>query len=152
MADRKFDASVGESNMRILIVDDEENIRESLKRYLEFEGLEATCVGNGLSAKRILSEEAFTAGIIDLKIPGMGGLELSRWIRDEGPGIPESEMEKVLEPFVRLEDSRNRDTGGTGLGLSIARNIVRAHGGELTLRNRPEGGLEVILMLPVPKT
>ena len=73
-------------------------------------------------------------------------------IADEGPGIPESEMEKVLEPFVRLEDSRNRDTGGTGLGLSIARNIVRAHGGELTLRNRPEGGLEVILMLPVPKT
>ncbi len=69
-------------------------------------------------------------------------------IADEGPGIPESDMEKVFEPFVRLEDSRNRNTGGTGLGLSIARNIVRAHGGELNLRNRPEGGLEVILMVP----
>ncbi len=71
-------------------------------------------------------------------------------IADQGPGIPESDMEKVFQPFVRLENSRNRDTGGTGLGLSIARNIVRAHGGELKLRNRPEGGLEVILKLPSP--
>ena len=73
-------------------------------------------------------------------------------IADEGPGIPEADMEKVFEPFVRLEDSRNRDTGGTGLGLSIARNIARAHGGELKLRNRPEGGLEAILTLPVQAT
>ncbi len=69
-------------------------------------------------------------------------------IADAGPGIPEAEMERVFQPFVRLEKSRNRHTGGTGLGLSIARNIARAHGGELTLRNRPEGGLEVILSLP----
>ena len=69
-------------------------------------------------------------------------------IADDGPGIPEGEMGKMLEPFVRLEDSRNKKTGGAGLGLSIARNIVRAHRGELTLRNRPEGGLEVILTIP----
>jgi signal transduction histidine kinase len=69
-------------------------------------------------------------------------------VTDDGPGIPEEEMEKVFEPFVRLETSRSRNTGGVGLGLSIARNIVRSHGGELTLKNRKEGGLEVILVLP----
>lgn len=72
-------------------------------------------------------------------------------ITDEGPGIPEHEMERVFQPFVRLEDSRNRHTGGTGLGLSIARNIARAHSGDLILKNRPEGGLEVILTLPEAK-
>jgi len=69
-------------------------------------------------------------------------------VRDRGPGIPAAELERVFEPFYRLENSRSRDTGGTGLGLSIARNIARAHGGELTLRNRPQGGLEAVLELP----
>ncbi|MBF0273538.1 MAG: HAMP domain-containing protein [Magnetococcales bacterium] len=69
-------------------------------------------------------------------------------IADQGPGIPETDRERVFEPFIRLESSRNRATGGTGLGLPIARNIVRAHGGELTLRNRPNGGLEVIVVIP----
>lgn len=69
-------------------------------------------------------------------------------IRDHGPGIPETELQRVFEPFYRLENSRSRDTGGTGLGLSIARNIARAHGGELTLRNLPQGGLEALLELP----
>jgi signal transduction histidine kinase len=73
---------------------------------------------------------------------------LTLTIRDRGPGIPETELEKVFEPFYRLESSRSRDTGGTGLGLSIARNIARAHGGELTLRNHPQGGLEAVLELP----
>jgi signal transduction histidine kinase len=54
----------------------------------------------------------------------------------------------VFEPFYRLESSRNRDTGGTGLGLSIARDVAQTHGGSVTLRNRPEGGLEARLTLP----
>ncbi len=69
-------------------------------------------------------------------------------VRDHGPGIPAAELERVFEPFYRLEGSRSRDTGGTGLGLSIARNIARAHGGELSLRNHPQGGLEAVLELP----
>jgi len=69
-------------------------------------------------------------------------------VRDEGPGIPEAELERVFEPFRRLEDSRSRATGGTGLGLGIARNIARAHGGDLVLRNIPQGGLEAALTLP----
>ena len=69
-------------------------------------------------------------------------------VRDRGPGIPEAEIEKVFEPFHRLEGSRSRETGGTGLGLSIARNIAQAHGGDVRLRTRDGGGLEAILTLP----
>jgi signal transduction histidine kinase len=69
-------------------------------------------------------------------------------VADEGPGIPEEMLERVFEPFYRLESSRNRDTGGTGLGLSIARDVVQTHGGSITLRNRPEGGLIAELCLP----
>jgi signal transduction histidine kinase len=69
-------------------------------------------------------------------------------VRDEGPGIPEAELERVFEPFYRLDASRNRATGGNGLGLTIARNIARAHGGEVVLHNRPGGGLEAVLTLP----
>ena len=68
-------------------------------------------------------------------------------VLDDGPGIPEAELERVFEPFYRLEESRNRGTGGSGLGLGIARNIARSHGGDLVLRNRTEGGLEALLTL-----
>ncbi|HEY2592154.1 MAG TPA: ATP-binding protein [Steroidobacteraceae bacterium] len=76
-----------------------------------------------------------------------GGALILR-VRDEGPGLPSEELERVFEPFYRVESSRNRDTGGTGLGLAIARDIAQAHGGSLVLRNLPEGGLEAILSLP----
>lgn len=76
------------------------------------------------------------------------GAQLEIGVCDEGPGIPPEELEKVFEPFYRLESSRNRDTGGTGLGLSIARDVAQAHGGRLVLHNRPEGGIEARLTLP----
>ncbi len=69
-------------------------------------------------------------------------------ILDDGPGIAQDELERVFEPFYRLESSRSRETGGTGLGLTIARNIAQTHGGDIRLRNRPEGGLEAVLELP----
>ena len=69
-------------------------------------------------------------------------------VRDAGPGIPDAELERVFEPFYRLESSRNRDSGGTGLGLTIARDIAQAHGGTLSLRNLAPGGLEAELLLP----
>ncbi len=74
--------------------------------------------------------------------------ELTLRIRDHGLGMPTSELESVFEPFYRLEGSRSRQTGGTGLGLSIARNIARAHGGDVRLRNHENGGLEAVLTLP----
>jgi signal transduction histidine kinase len=68
-------------------------------------------------------------------------------IEDDGPGIPESEMESVFAPFFRLEESRNRETGGIGLGLSIARDIVRHHGGDISLANTGRG-LRAEILLP----
>ena len=69
-------------------------------------------------------------------------------VSDEGPGIPDSELENVFVPFFRLEPSRNRDSGGVGLGLSSARAMARQHGGELLLRNRIGGGLTAQVELP----
>ena len=69
-------------------------------------------------------------------------------IADRGPGIPPTEYEAVFAPFYRLEGSRNRETGGTGLGLAVARNIVRRHGGDVTLQARPGGGLIARIVLP----
>jgi signal transduction histidine kinase len=80
------------------------------------------------------------------------GAALRIAVGDEGPGIPEAELERVFEPFFRLEPSRNRASGGAGLGLSIARNIARWHGGEVRLRNRAAGaGLVAELWLPRPQ-
>ncbi|RWD63053.1 MAG: HAMP domain-containing protein [Mesorhizobium sp.] len=69
-------------------------------------------------------------------------------IRDEGPGIPQAKLDQVFGSFVRLEQSRNRETGGLGLGLTIARNIARGAGGEISLSNHP-GGLLTELRLPL---
>jgi signal transduction histidine kinase len=72
-------------------------------------------------------------------------------IDDDGPGIPADKLSLVLEPFVRLEDSRSRETGGAGLGLAIAKVNIEAGGGSLSLSNRPEGGLRVLVTLPLSK-
>ena len=71
-------------------------------------------------------------------------------ILDEGSGLPPDQLSKVFEPFYRVEASRNRDTGGTGLGLAIAKNVAERHGGSIELRNRAEGGLAAVLILPRP--
>jgi signal transduction histidine kinase len=79
---------------------------------------------------------------------GAGEDQVKILVDDDGPGIPSVDLERVFDPFVRLEGSRSRETGGAGLGLAIARSIVRAHGGDVRLENRPEGGLRAIVSLP----
>ncbi|SFP61024.1 HAMP domain-containing sensor histidine kinase [Sphingomonas rubra] len=69
-------------------------------------------------------------------------------VADRGPGIPPDRLADVFDPFTRLETSRNRDTGGIGLGLALAQAIVRDAGGDVTLTNRPEGGLAATITLP----
>jgi len=69
-------------------------------------------------------------------------------VADNGPGIPEDQLARVMEPFVRLEASRNRETGGSGLGLTLARSAAQAHRGALVLENRPEGGLLARILVP----
>lgn len=78
--------------------------------------------------------------------PTNGGVQIS--VEDDGPGIPEAELERVFEPFFRMEASRNRSTGGVGLGLTIARQVVVEQGGSLTLSNQLKGGLRAVIHLP----
>lgn len=71
-------------------------------------------------------------------------------VRDYGPGVPESELLNIFQPFYRVADDRNRQTGGTGLGLAIAERVVRIHGGTIQARNAAPYGLEVEILLPHP--
>lgn len=72
-------------------------------------------------------------------------------VRDDGPGLPETAVHTVFEPYFRLDKSRNRQTGGVGLGLTSARNIIRALGGDIAMQNREGGGLDVCVSLPGPR-
>jgi two-component system sensor histidine kinase CpxA len=69
-------------------------------------------------------------------------------VRDFGPGLPEGELEKIFEPFYRVQESRDRGSGGHGLGLSIAATAVRRHGGRISAQNADDGGLIVRISLP----
>ncbi|WP_419730508.1 ATP-binding protein [Lichenicola sp.] len=103
----------------------------ALKRAL------ANLVGNAL---------AYAGGVqVTLRPPADGHVTVL--FEDDGPGIAAEELDRVFEPFVRIETSRNRETGGTGLGLSIARNIVRGQGGDITLANRAPHGLRATVTL-----
>ena len=75
--------------------------------------------------------------------------ELELTICDQGPGIAPEQLEAVFEPFYRVSNSRNSNTGGTGLGLAIVAQIVRQHGGKVRAENSPEGGLCITMHLPV---
>jgi signal transduction histidine kinase len=88
------------------------------------------------------------AARVEAAVTGEGGLHVS--VLDRGPGIPEEHRSAVLQPFVRLEDSRSRDTGGTGLGLAIANQLAQALDGRLVLGDRAGGGLEARLELRPP--
>lgn len=108
-------------------------------------------VGRPQALKRCLSNLiqnaiAYGGDVRVVAAEGRDALEIR--VLDSGPGIPADDLERVFEPYLRLETSRNRATGGTGLGLAIARSIARTHGGDITLANRPEGGLQAALRLP----
>jgi two-component system, OmpR family, sensor histidine kinase CpxA len=80
--------------------------------------------------------------------PAANGEEIVVRVRDSGPGVPNEALQKIFEPFYRIDDARNRQTGGAGLGLSIADRAIRLHGGQLRASNRKEGGLEVEIRIP----
>lgn len=94
-----------------------------------------------------------------LKYGGKAEIELAQekaalliCVADDGPGIPPEQHEEVMQPFVRLETSRSRESGGTGLGLTIAANLIAAQGGRLRLQNRAPHGLAAYIYLPQPPT
>jgi len=107
--------------------------------------------GRPQALKRCLSnliENAIKYGSMARVLVDDDAARLEIRILDDGPGLQPEQLEKVFEPFYRVEGSRNRDTGGTGLGLAIAKNVVELHGGRIVLGNRAEGGLAVTVLLP----
>ncbi|WP_319496760.1 ATP-binding protein [uncultured Cohaesibacter sp.] len=95
----------------------------------------------------LLSNATRYANTVQLSSERLGNWWLVQ-IDDNGPGIPEEELETVFRPFYRLDTARNQNTPNTGLGLAIARDIARAHGGDLKLSRSPLGGLRATLRLP----
>ena len=131
----------------------------------DFRDLDKPCIYSGpdrlviegrpVSLKRAirnLIENAITyGGATEVTLtPGMTEPDTDHTIviEDNGPGIPEADIDRMFEPFVRLEASRSKETGGIGLGLAITRSIIRGHGGNIIAQNKPEGGLKVIISLP----
>ena len=99
-------------------------------------------------AVRNLADNAVKyAGSAELSVGTRGGQVVIE-VRDRGAGIPGDQLKTVIEPFVRLEQSRSRETGGSGLGLTLARAAALVHGGELELSNAPGGGLSARIVLP----
>lgn len=109
--------------------------------------------GRPVALKRALTNLVMNAlnygssACVTLSAPEKGMVTLL--VEDEGPGIPAGELDRVFQPFHRVEPSRNNETGGMGLGLPIARNILRAHGGDVALSNRASGGVRAVVTLPV---
>jgi signal transduction histidine kinase len=107
--------------------------------------------GNAVALKALLSNLVCNAvkyaGSAEVTLAERDG-QVEIEVRDEGPGIALEDIDRVFEPFFRGEPSRNRDTGGIGLGLASVRAVARAHGGDATVENRPEGGLIARVLLP----
>jgi len=84
---------------------------------------------------------------VDVAVERDAGLSIL--IRDRGPGVPAGDLERIFEPFYRVAESRDRDSGGEGIGLAITSQVMKAHGGSARAENRLGGGLEVRLSLPL---
>ncbi len=88
-------------------------------------------------------------GVIQVSAQAIPGKEIQLKVQDSGPGIAEEHIDRIFEPFYRVDEARNRHSGGHGLGLAIAASAVRRHGGRILASNRPTGGLEVTVVLPL---
>lgn len=90
-----------------------------------------------------------TAGGIRISARQLADNEVQVRVQDSGKGIPEAHIGRIFEPFYRVDESRNRSSGGHGLGLAIAASAIRRHGGTISAANREQGGLEVLVTLPL---
>ncbi len=136
------------------VLDETSDAEPEITDRLSYEGVDHLTVNaRPMAIKRALTNLVTNAikyggnARIVLHPPRNGTVELD--VEDDGPGIPAEDLDRVFEPFQRLEGSRNRETGGSGLGLPIARNILRAHGGDVVLTNRQEGGARATMLLPI---
>lgn len=116
--------------------------------------VDAVVLGDAVLLKRLFANlimNAVTYGNRAEVTVSIAGEIATVAVEDEGPGLNPSDLSRVFEPFYRAESSRNRATGGIGLGLAIVQTATRAHGGEVTLENRPAGGLCARITLPLAR-
>lgn len=154
-------ASLDLAELLRTVLDETGDIQPEAAARLAYDGPpHLTVRARPLALKRALTNLVSNAVIyggcarVGLNSPAHGTVVIE--VEDDGPGIPPGDLERVFEPFYRGEPSRNRETGGVGLGLPIARNILRAHGGDVALANRPAtptgtgcGGVHATVTLPV---
>ncbi|CAH2601641.1 Histidine kinase [Rhodovastum atsumiense] len=136
------------------VLDETADARPEAADCLSYDGPDHLTVRvRSIAMKRALTNLVQNAmaygGSAHLRLRGPEAGQVLLTVEDDGPGIPPGELDLVFQPFHRVEVSRNRETGGTGLGLPIARNILRAHGGDVTLANRREGGIRATVTIPV---
>ena len=137
------------------VLDDAADAHPELAERIDYAGPERLVVqARSVALKRAIANLVGNALAYGLAarlrlIPAGNGQPVRLEVADDGPGIPPAELENVFLPFRRLEPSRSRETGGAGLGLPIARNILRAHGGDVVMRNRPGGGALAVATLPM---
>ena len=112
----------------------------------------AIVLGDRLALRRVVAnivDNAVKYGRVAHVQTRLAGDVVILTVDDEGPGIPENQRQAMLEPFNRLETSRNRTTGGAGLGLAVVRSVVEGHGGTIEIAEAPRGGTRVMVELPV---
>jgi signal transduction histidine kinase len=136
------------------VLDDASDAWPDLQEALVYEGLaHLTVHGRLMMLKRAFANLVGNAmkyggaARVAMRAPEAGIVTII--VEDDGPGVPPDQLERIFDPFYRVEGSRNRETGGTGLGLPIARNIFRAHGGDVVLANRAGGGARAVVTFPV---
>jgi hypothetical protein len=135
------------------VLDETADARPEAAEQLTFNGPDHLVVrARPFALKRaltnLISNAVSYGGCANVTLAGADARQITLAIEDEGPGIPPEDIERLFQPFQRLETSRNRETGGIGLGLTIARNILRAHGGDVLLGNRASGGARATVTLP----
>ncbi len=129
-------------------------LRSTTSKRVDTSGVSAARVQGDADALRTMfrnvGENAarHASSRVDITLVERGG-EVVLTVDDDGPGIPESERVRVLQRFVRLDEARSRDVGGSGLGLSIVDEVVRAHGGSVSIEPSPLGGARIQITLPV---
>jgi two-component system sensor histidine kinase CpxA len=142
-ADADFEAQVRKCGVKCVIKDDCRVLGVASLLYSAIENVvrnAARYTQEGTSAEISLEQDLGNA---------TGGAEALIRIVDSGPGVPEDALDKLFRPFYRIDDARGRQTGGAGLGLAITERAVRLHGGSVKASNRPEGGLQVEIRLPL---
>ena len=136
-----------------LVFEEGHRLRSTTSMRVDTSGVGAARVqGDADALRRVvrnLGENAarHAASRVDIALADLGD-DVVLTVDDDGPGIPESERERVLQRFVRLDEARSRDDGGSGLGLAIVDEVVRAHGGSMSITQSPLGGARIQVTLP----